>query len=110
MHLMRTLEPLADRIVIRRTEQEEKVGGLYIPDAAKTKANEGVVIAAGPGALNEHTGKVIPMHVAVGDAVLFGKYAGSEFAIRGEELICMREGELLGILREAPATAKTGGG
>jgi len=107
---MRHLQPLGDRIVIRRTELEEKVGGIYIPDSAKSKANEGVVLAVGPGAYNEHTGKVIPMHTRVGQAVLFGKYAGSEFAIKGEELICMRESELLGILHDEAAMETTSGG
>ena len=98
--------PLHDRIVIRRVEEAETTrGGIIIPDSAKDKPQEGEIIAAGPGKSNDE-GKVFPLGVKAGDRVLFGKYAGTEIKIDGEDLIIMREEEVLGILEGAPVKHK----
>jgi chaperonin GroES len=90
--------PLQDRVLIRRIEQEEKsTGGIIIPDTAKEKPQEGEVVAAGPGARAED-GKVHPLDVKVGDRVLFGKWSGTEIKLDGEELMIMKESDLLGII------------
>jgi chaperonin GroES len=95
------LTPLHDRILIRRVEEQETVrGGIIIPDSAKEKPQEGEVIAVGKGKVNEE-GKVRPLDVKEGDRILFGKYSGTEIKIDGEELIIMREEEVLGILHVA---------
>jgi chaperonin GroES len=91
------LTPLHDRVVIRRVEEAETVrGGIIIPDTAKEKPMEGIVIAAGTGKFEK--GQTIPLAVKEGDRVLFGKYAGTEIKIDGEELLIVREEEILGIL------------
>jgi len=93
--------PLHDRILVRRVEEQESVrGGIIIPDSAKEKPQEGEVIAVGKGKISEE-GKVRPLDVKEGDRILFGKYAGTEIKIDGEELIIMREEEVLGILSGA---------
>ena len=90
--------PLYDRIVVQRLEEKETVrGGIIIPDTAKEKPQEGKVLAIGKGKLLED-GKVMPLDVRVGQRVLFGKYAGSEIKLDGEEYVLMREDEVLGIL------------
>ena len=95
--------PLHDRVVIRRLEQEEKTaGGIIIPDTAKEKPQEGEVIAVGPGARDEH-GKLQPLDLKAGDRVLFGKWSGTEVKIDGEELIIMKESDIMGILEGKPA-------
>src|ERR1041385_6113404 len=95
------LTPLHDRIVVRRIEEGETTrGGIIIPDTAKDKPQEGEVISVGKGKVNED-GKVRPLDVKDGDRVLFGKYSGTEIKIDGEELIIMREEEVLGILSGA---------
>src|SRR5712692_11542722 len=93
------IRPLYDRIVVKRlTESEEKTaGGLYIPDSAKEKPQEGEVVAVGKGKRLED-GKVVPLDVQVGDRILFGKYSGSEIKLDGNEFMIMREDEVLGIL------------
>lgn len=92
------LTPLHDRILVRRVEEEETTqGGIVIPDTAKDKPQEGEIIAVGKGK-NEEGGKVRPLDVHEGDRILFGKYAGSEIKIDGEELLIMREDDVLGIL------------
>ena len=97
--------PLHDRVVIRRIEGEEKTkGGIIIPDTAKEKPQEGEVIAAGPGARDE-SGKLVPLDVKAGDRVLFGKWSGTEVKIDGQELIIMKESDILGIL-EATKSGK----
>jgi chaperonin GroES len=97
--------PLHDRVLIRRIEQEEKTaGGIIIPDTAKEKPMEGEVIAAGPGARGED-GKIQPLDVKPGDRVLFGKWSGTEVKLDGEELIIMKESDIMGVL-EASAAAK----
>ena len=92
------LTPLHDRIVVKRVaESETTKGGIIIPDTAKDKPQEGEVIAVGKGKSNDE-GKVFPLDVKAGDRILFGKYAGTEIKIDGEELLIMREEEVLGIL------------
>ena len=98
--------PLGDRVVIRRVEEEAKTkGGIIIPDNAKEKPQEGEVIAAGPGAYDDD-GKRIPMDVKPGDRILFGKWSGSEVKIDGEELLIMKESDILGVLDPVAAQAK----
>ena len=90
--------PLHDRVVVKRVEQEEKTkGGIIIPDTAKEKPQEGEVIAVGPGARNED-GELIPLDVKAGDRVLFGKWSGTEVKIDGEDLLIMKESDLLGVI------------
>ncbi len=94
------LKPLADRVVIKRIEEEEvKKGGIIIPDTAKEKPQKGEVIAVGPGRLDEQ-GRRMPMEVKVGDRVLFSKYAGTEVKIGDEEYLVMREDDILCIIEE----------
>jgi chaperonin GroES len=89
---------LHDRVVIRRVEEEEKSkGGIIIPDTAKEKPMEGEVIAAGPGARGED-GTIQPLDVKAGDRVLFGKWSGTEVKLDGEELIIMKESDIMGVL------------
>ena len=91
-------KPLADRVLVKRTEEVTKTaGGIIIPDTAKEKPSQGEVIAVGAGARDEN-GKIIPMTLKVGDKVLFGKWSGSEVKIDGEELLIMKESDVLGIL------------
>jgi chaperonin GroES len=98
---MAKLTPLHDRILVRRVEEAETTrGGIIIPDSAKDKPQEGEVIAVGKGKSNDE-GKVFPLAVKEGDRILFGKYAGTEIKIDGEEFIIMREEEVLGILTGA---------
>ncbi len=93
-----TFRPLHDRVLVKRIEADEKtVGGLIIPDTAKEKPQEGQVIAAGAGARTEK-GEVIPVSVKKGDRILFGKYSGTEVKIKGEELIIMKESDILGVI------------
>ncbi len=100
------IRPLYDRIVVKRIEeQEQKVGGLYIPDSAKEKPQEGEVVAVGKGKRLED-GKTVALDVQAGDRILFGKYSGSEIKLDGEEYLIMREDEVLGILDAAPKVAK----
>jgi len=95
------LTPLHDRILVRRVEEQESVrGGIIIPDTAKEKPQEGEVIAVGKGKSNDE-GKVFPLDVKAGDRILFGKYAGTEIRIDGEEFLIMREEEVLGTLAAA---------
>jgi chaperonin GroES len=90
--------PLHDRVVVRRLEQEEKTkGGIIIPDTAKEKPQEGEVVAVGPGGRDER-GELVPMDVKVGDRILFGKWSGSEVKIEGEELLIMKESDILGVI------------
>ena len=100
------IRPLYDRIVVKRIEeQEQKVGGLFIPDSAKEKPQEGEVVAVGKGKRLED-GKIIPLDVQVGDRILFGKYSGSDITLSGDEFLIMREDEVLGILDAQPQAAK----
>lgn len=98
--------PLHDRVVIRRAEGDIKSkGGIIIPDNAKEKPQEGEVIAVGPGSRDE-SGKLIPLDVKAGDAVLFGKWSGAEVKINGEDLLIMKETDIMGILDMAEAAKK----
>ncbi len=100
------IRPLYDRIVVKRIEEQEVMqGGLYIPDTAKEKPQEGEVVAVGKGKRLED-GKVIPLDVKPGDRILFGKYSGSDIKLDGQEYLIMREDEVLGILEAAPKAAK----
>jgi chaperonin GroES len=97
------LRPLRDRVVLKRLEeQEQKIGGIIIPDTAKEKPQQGKVIAVGNGRINDE-GTVMPLDVKVGDTVLFGKYSGTEIKLEGEEFLIVREEEILGIIEGAPA-------
>jgi chaperonin GroES len=98
--------PLHDRVVVRRIEAEEKsTGGIIIPDTAKEKPSQGEVIAVGPGGRDE-SGKLIPIDVKEGDRVLFGKWSGTEVKIDGEELLIMKESDIMGIIDEPVAKRK----
>lgn len=93
-----TFRPLHDRVVVRRVEEETMTkGGIIIPDTAKEKPQQGEVIAVGPGARDE-SGKLIPLDVKPGDRVLFGKWSGTEIKINGEEVLIMKESDILGVL------------
>jgi chaperonin GroES len=97
--------PLHDRVMVRRIEQDERTrGGIIIPDTAKEKPMEGEVIAVGPGARDE-TGKLQPLDVKPGDRILFGKWSGTEVKIDGEELLIMKESDIMGII-EGTASGK----
>jgi chaperonin GroES len=90
--------PLHDRVLVRRIDAEEKTaGGIIIPDTAKEKPQEGEIIATGPGARNEQ-GQLVPLDVKAGDRVLFGKWSGTEVKIDGQDLLIMKESDLLGIV------------
>ncbi|MGH6929942.1 MAG: co-chaperone GroES [Dongiaceae bacterium] len=97
--------PLHDRVVVRRVEQESKsAGGIIIPDTAKEKPMEGEIIAVGPGGRDE-SGKLIPIDLKPGDRILFGKWSGTEVKIDGEELLIMKESDVMGVI-EGGASAK----
>ena len=96
--------PLHDRVVVRRLEQEAKTsGGIIIPDTAKEKPQEGEVVAVGPGARGED-GKLHPLDVKAGDRVLFGKWSGTEVKLDGEDLIIMKEADIMGIVDQSAVT------
>jgi chaperonin GroES len=99
--------PLHDRVVVKRVDSEEKTkGGIIIPDTAKEKPQEGEVIAVGPGARDE-AGKIVPLDVKKGDRILFGKWSGTEVKIDGEDLLIMKESDIMGIVEgSAQATKK----
>ena len=98
--------PLHDRVVVRRVEQETKsAGGIIIPDTAAEKPQQGEIIAAGPGARDE-TGKIVALDVKRGDKVLFGKWSGTEVKIDGEELMIMKESDVMGVIEGKPSKAK----
>jgi chaperonin GroES len=100
------IRPLHDRVLAKRIEEEEQVrGGIIIPDTAKEKPQEGEVVAVGPGGRDE-SGKLIPIDVKVGDRILFGKWSGTEVKIDGEELLIMKESDVVGVLEGKTATRK----
>jgi chaperonin GroES len=101
------IRPLYDRIVVKRLEEQEQTtaGGLFIPDSAKEKPQEGEVVAVGKGKRLED-GKVVPLDVQAGDRILFGKYSGSDIKIDGNEYLIMREDEVLGIVESKGKKAK----
>ena len=104
---MANFRPLHDRVVVRRITAEEKTaGGIIIPDTAKEKPQEGEIVSVGPGARNEQ-GQIVALDVKAGDRVLFGKWSGTEVKIGGEELLVMKESDIIGIVDSAAAsTAK----
>ena len=92
------LRPMQDRIIVKRVEEETKTaGGIFIPETAKEKPQQGEVMAVGKGKVTEE-GKVLPLDVKAGDRVLFGKYAGTEVKLEGEEFLIMREDDILGVV------------
>jgi chaperonin GroES len=98
--------PLGDRVVVRRIEEEAKTaGGIIIPDTAKEKPSQGEIISVGPGALDENGKRVVP-EVKAGDVVLFGKWSGTEVKIDGEELLIMKESDIMGIIEGKKASKK----
>ena len=98
--------PLHDRVVVKRITAEEKTaGGIIIPDTAQEKPMEGEIVAAGPGARNE-AGQLVALDVKAGDRVLFGKWSGTEVKLNGEELLIMKESDIMGIVESAPAKKK----
>ena len=98
--------PLHDRVLVKRVEEETKTrGGIIIPDTAKEKPMQGEVLAVGPGARNEK-GELVTPDVKPGDRILFGKWSGTEVKLDGEELLIMKESDIMGILEEAPALAQ----
>jgi chaperonin GroES len=100
------IRPLHDRIVVKRLDtEEEKIGGLFIPDSAKEKPQQGEVVAVGNGKRGDD-GKAIPLDVKAGDRILFGKYSGSDIKIDGNEYLIMREDEVLGVLEGGSKKAK----
>src|SRR5215208_3861888 len=102
-HLPMKFRPLHDRVVVRRIDAEEKTkGGIIIPDTAKEKPQEGEIIAAGPGARDE-SGKIVPLDVKAGDRILFGKWSGTEVRIDGEDLLIMKESDIMGVVEQTIA-------
>ena len=100
--------PLHDRVVVRRVDAEEKtVGGIIIPDTAKEKPQQGEVLAVGPGKRDE-TGKLVPLDVHAGDQILFGKWSGTEVKVDGEDLLIMKEDDIMGVVDEAAKSKTTG--
>ena len=98
--------PLHDRVVVKRIDAEEKTkGGIIIPDTAKEKPQEGEVVAVGPGGRDE-SGKLIPLDVKEGDRVLFGKWSGTEVKIEGEDLLIMKESDIMGVIEQSAAQKK----
>jgi chaperonin GroES len=92
------IKPLADRVVVKPSEAEEKTsGGIILPDTAKEKPQEGTVIAVGPGKVSDN-GTIVPMEVKIGDKVLYGKYSGTEVTIKGDEHLIMRESDILAVI------------
>ncbi|GLH77917.1 10 kDa chaperonin 3 [Bradyrhizobium sp. SSBR45G] len=98
--------PLHDRVVVKRIDAEEKTaGGIIIPDSAKEKPSQGEVVGVGPGARDE-SGKLVPLDVQVGDRVLFGKWSGTEVKIDGQELLIMKESDIMGVITETASKKK----
>tara|TARA_Y100000588_G_C13893086_1_gene769554 strand:- start:240 stop:557 length:318 start_codon:yes stop_codon:yes gene_type:complete len=98
--------PLHDRVAVRRIDEEEKsAGGIIIPDTAKEKPSQGKIVAVGSGARNEN-GEITPLDVRVGDTILFGKWSGTEIKIDGEDLLIMKESDVMGILEAQKASKK----
>jgi chaperonin GroES len=98
--------PLHDRVAVRRVTSDEKTaGGIIIPDTAKEKPQEGEILAVGPGGRDE-AGKLIPLDVKVGDRVLFGKWSGTEVKLDGEEVLIMKESDILGVMQKSSAATR----
>jgi chaperonin GroES len=106
MEELMKFRPLHDRVVVRRIEGEEKTkGGIIIPDNAKEKPQEGEIIAVGPGARDD-SGKVVALDVKAGDRILFGKWSGTEVKVDGEDLLIMKESDIMGVIEGAAALKK----
>ena len=102
-----SFRPLHDRVLVRRIESDEKTaGGIIIPDTAKEKPSEGEIVAVGSGARNEK-GEIVALDVKAGDRVLFGKWSGTEVKIDGEELLIMKESDIMGIIEQGAAARKS---
>ena len=102
-----SFRPLHDRVLVRRIEEEEKTaGGIIIPDTAKEKPMEGEILAVGPGTKNEQ-GNITPLDVTKGDRILFGKWSGTEVTMDGEELIIMKESDVMGVIEVAKSKSKS---
>ena len=102
-----SLRPLHDRVLVRRIEEEEKTaGGIIIPDTAKEKPMEGEILAVGPGSRNEQ-GAITPLDVKKGDRILFGKWSGTEVTMDGEELIIMKESDVMGVIEGTKSKSKS---
>jgi chaperonin GroES len=100
------IRPLHDRVVIKRIEESETMqGGLYIPDSAKEKPQQGEVVAVGPGG-RDQSGKLTPIDIKVGDRILFGKWSGTEIKLDGTEYLIMKESDVLGVLTEGASARK----
>jgi chaperonin GroES len=98
--------PLHDRVLVKRVEEEQRTkGGIIIPDTAKEKPMEGEILAVGPGARNER-GEIVPLDVKVGDRVLFGKWSGTEVKIEGDDLLIMKESDIMGIIENTASATK----
>ena len=98
--------PLGDRVLVKRVEEEERTkGGIIIPDTAKEKPQEGEIIAVGSGARDE-SGKLVPLDVKAGDRILFGKWSGTEVKLNGEDLLIMKESDVMGIIEGKPASSR----
>jgi chaperonin GroES len=105
-HYPMKFRPLHDRVVIRRLNAEEKsAGGIIIPDTAQEKSMEGEVVAVGPGARNEQ-GQIVAIEVKTGDRILFGKWSGTEVKLDGEELLIMKESDIMGVIEGSPVSKK----
>ena len=103
---MANFRPLGDRVLVKRVKEEEKTkGGIIIPDTAQEKPQEGEVVAVGPGARDED-GERIPMDLKVGDRILFGKWSGTEVKIDGDELLIMKESDVMGVIETASGKGK----
>lgn len=103
---MTSIRPLHDRVIVRRIEQDEKTaGGIIIPDTAKEKPIQGEVVAVGPGSRDD-SGKLIALDVKVGDTVLFGKWSGTEVKLSGEELLVMKESDIIGVVEKTSSKKK----
>lgn len=103
---MTTIRPLHDRVIVRRIEQDEKTaGGIIIPDTAKEKPVQGEVLAVGPGARDDR-GHQVPLDVKVGDVVLFGKWSGTEVKLDGEEVLVMKETDIIGVIEKKSSGKK----
>lgn len=103
---MTSIRPLHDRVIVRRLEQDEKTaGGIIIPDTAKEKPVQGEIIAVGPGGRDD-TGRVVPMDVKVGDHVLYGKWAGTEVKLDGEDVLVLKESDIIGVIEKKSSGKK----
>jgi chaperonin GroES len=97
--MLMKFKPLHDRVAVRRLEQERTAGGIIIPDTAKEKPVEGEVVATGSGTITD-SGKIIPLHINIGDRILFGKWSGTEVRVGNEDLLIMKESDVMGVFEQ----------